>query len=167
MLPAFRYFLNFERSGMKTRISEEEMRNKLLRDGGGEGAQGSTDAIDIESLDDSSKSKQKQKENSYGPATKVSELLLDMVCGETATSKKSKDLKKNSKENEKEEDQKDEEEKETTSDEIPTVPDCLLTERSVILDDDFTRLHAGNIFKPRNVKESKLSTPGEARMCTF
>jgi hypothetical protein len=161
-------FLNFERSGMKTRISEEEMRNKLLRDGGGEGAEGSTDAIDIESLNDSSKSKQKKKENSYGPATKVSELLLDMVCGETATSKKSKNLKdKNSKENEKEEDQKDEEEKETTSDEIPTVPDCLLTERSVILDDDFTRLHAGNIFKPRNVKESKLSSPGEARMCTF
>jgi hypothetical protein len=57
-------------SGMKTRESDEEMRRRLLRDGGGESAsEGKMGAGNTGSS------------NNYGPATKVSELLLDMVCG--------------------------------------------------------------------------------------
>jgi len=149
-------------SGVKTKESDAELRTQMLRDGGG--------------ADDSSNEEGEGGEegstkghNNYGPATAITELLLDMVCGanadkELASEKKTGDLSDSATKEERGE--KEAGTGNDMSDEVPIVPDCILSERNVILDDDFSRMHAGAIFTPRDIKEKKSSPPGEARSCT-
>lgn len=47
----------------------------------------------------------------------------------------------------------------------PIVPDCILSERSVILDPAFKKLRAGGVFQPRGGDELRYSEDGEARAC--
>ena len=156
--------------GVKTKDSDNELHRKLLRDGGGS----SEDVENVENAENEetsthSNTEQEQKETSAGsagsageeekegeganrngnaPATKISELLLNMICG-------SESLKKTKTQSEASE-----------GTDVLDVPDCLLSERNVVLDDDFSRLHAGQIFQDRDPKEKRNSLPGEARTCT-
>jgi hypothetical protein len=122
-------------SGIKTKPSDEELREQMLRDGG------ISDTTDSDDDDDNN-----NNNNNFGPATKIAELLLDMVCGPKLAENITDDPSKVSL--------------------SPLVPDCLLTESNVVLDDDFSRMQADKIFKPRKKLEASNSEVGEAKYCT-
>jgi hypothetical protein len=144
----------------------------MLRDGGGGGGGGGggetgSDSIEQNELD-GDEDESSGDAAGYGPATKVSELLLDMMCNskEETTKEETKEEREERLKSNQHPHADDGDEKIPSSDEIPNVPDCLLMEKNVVLDDDFTKMHAGKIFKQRNSEEAKLSLSGEGRMCT-
>lgn len=132
-------------SGMSTKVSDDGERRKLFRTAPGQGdtVKNPTGEPIKEGAPANWGDDKRFMSTNYipfpgetTPATFVTNTLNKMICG-SANGKSS----------------------------YPVVPDCILSERSIILDPAFKQLRAGGVFQPRGGDELKYAEKGEARQC--